>query len=308
MTIAFGPKLQYPSWEWVGADTAEELRKYYTVITYDADELPQADVIFVIKRPLTLEQVAQIKANGSYLIYVPIDFFYGQNHLQKFRQFLVSSDIIVSHSASLAPFLHHFAPTRLIDHHGKFFLPNLASYKEKGFAIWIGGFEHLPFLLHYLDTHEISIDIQILTNVDNMSAQRRAKRLAQELGTDLRLEDDRIRGMPIIKWAPEIQAAMLREAKAAIDIKGSSFNQRHKPATKAQKFICSGVPLAMEPCESVTYFARHGLQIPTPSESKWLTRDYYTEVTTTASQLRPLLTIEAIGQQYQVLIDELVNS
>lgn len=308
LTVAIGPRTKYPSWNWVGEDTAAVLRKHFTVTVFEHDRLPDADAFLIVKRPQSARRVQTLKLSGARMIYLPIDYFESETHIEREQEFLSHCDMIGVHSDSLGRYLQRFSPVRSIDHHGKYTLDEVAPFKASGFAVWIGAMEHLPHLLQFLDHHPLEIETRILTNLDCSRAVVRAKQIAEELQVSMRITTDTINGFVACPWNPALQTRMLREAKAAIDMKGDSFNQRHKPPTKAQKFVCSGLPLAMNEGESVRYFVRHGLNVPSPLNPHWLSREYYDETCSVARCLRPMLTLHAIGERYRELIAEVMSA
>ena len=53
-------------------------------------------------------------------------------------------------------------------------------------------------------------------------------------------------GYAIETWSERRQEEMMRECKAALDAKATNrFNQYYKPPTKAQQFVASGIPFAV---------------------------------------------------------------
>jgi hypothetical protein len=94
---------------------------------------------------------------------------------------------------------------------------------------------------------------------------------------------------------------MMREAKAAIDIKGSGFMQMHKPPTKAQKFISSGVPFAVNKLtNSYKYLEKRKFNICTPlNPNRWLSKEYWKETRIFGKALRPTISIENVAIQYK---------
>lgn len=302
--LAIGPKTQRASWSWLGEDTAEELRRYFDVTTYALSEVPVADVIVAIKHPPSSQLLESAKRRRSRVIYLPVDRFYSTSQIEGEATVLRQCDLILLHTPSLTPFFSKFAPTRFIDHHGKYFLSRLAPYKERGYAIWIGAFEHLPYLIRYVHDNPIPLNLRILSNIDNRQSRRRGIEVARTLGLKLRMRDDKINGMRIERWTQELQTSAMLDAKAAIDIKGDSFNQIHKPPTKAQQFICSGIPLAMTKGAATEYFAKYGLDMPEPGEIRWLSRGYYDQICAIADFLRSELSLETIGKRYKAIIEQ----
>jgi hypothetical protein len=306
--VAFGPRSRAPSWDWVGASTARELRKYFNVSSFGPREIPIADVVVVLKTPLSRGAMGMLGHRGTRVIFAPIDYFRDIRHIQEHAEFLRRCDLLLLHSEAMAPYFEGLAPTRLIEHHGKYFLPMLPPFKDKGFALWVGGFQYLPHLLHYLQNNRLGIPVKILTDTNCSAGRRSAITLARRLGVGMRFSGSTVNGVEMYRWSAQLQAKMMWQAKAAIDIKGDSFNQQSKPPTKAQKYICSGLPLAMNAGWSVQYFQRRGLCIPLPTDPRWLSREYYQEVCDTACNLRPQLSLETIGLQYKKLIEHVLRS
>jgi hypothetical protein len=307
VTVAFGPENGAPSWEWVGADIANELCKYYNVLTYKRTEVPAADVIFFIKHIPRSEQFEEYRATGAKLVFVPIDYFRDESHINEYRGFLSNCDLIVAHAQSLVGYFQPHAPTHLIEHHGKYFLPELHPYRSDGYALWVGGVENVPPLLEYIEQNPLEIELRILTNLQHPQMRKKAKNAANRNGIPMKIDGDRLNGFQTYPWSVGLQADMFREARVAIDIKGASFNQQNKPPTKAQQFVASGIPIAMNSCGVSSYFAQYGLTIPAPQDARWLSIDYHEEVQKIAPMLRSNLTLPSIGSQYKKLVERVLQ-
>lgn len=307
MRIAVGPITSLPSWKWVGLDTATELSKYYEVSLFNSfDSLPSCEILLIIKHmppALFLEHACQ---QGLKAIYVPIDYYTTQEHLLSQQNVLKKIHLIITHSTRLIPFFAHFTKTRYIDHNGKFFLEHIADYKENGYVLWIGGFQFVPYLLKYLKENPIDYDIMILADYKNPIAVTYAHRFAAHENVEIKLEGDKVNDFQLFDWSEGLQRDMLNEAKAAIDIKGNDFHQSHKPPTKAQKYVCSGVPFAINTeSEAHSYFLKEGLALCTPQETKrWLSKEYWNETVQIARRLRESLSLESIGLKYKRYIEE----
>jgi len=304
LRVALGPRSPYVSWQWVGEDIVGELSKHFDVTIFGDGEVPAVDALIVIKQILSPRQMAAAKANGSRVFYVPVDYFRGVWHIRQRARFLKACDLILLHAPALAAYLKQYAPVRFVDHHGKFSLPTPAEYKETGYALWIGAIENLPYLLCYLRDKPLPIEVKVLTNSDDPPARETAVRRARELGAEFRLGPGTINGMEMQRWSPQLQSQMMYEAKAAIDIKGPGFNQIMKPPTKAQKYVCSGLPLAMNACPITQYLNTLGLPVPEPTDGRWLTRAYHGEVCGVAQRLRPSLTLESVAATYKTLVEQ----
>ena len=98
----------------------------------------------------------------------------------------------------------------------------------------------------------------------------------------------------------------MRECKAAIDLKQLNiFNQYYKPPTKAQKYVTSGIPFAINPGSySEEYFRARGFQVASPVEpERWLSRSYWEQTRKFGLELRASTSLEAVGKRYRDLID-----
>jgi hypothetical protein len=303
ITVAIGPEKDSPSWRWIGQDMAKELRKRYAVCEFNTDALPRAQVIIYIKALPSIDHFRRLKEQGSRVIYLPIDHFRSRLHIARSGRRLRLCDLIAVHSPDLLPYFRRFSVTTSVDHHGRFFLPEISAFKESGYALWIGAVQHLPFLLLYLRSNRVPIAIRLLTDRDNGLGRKIAIEQAKSLGIEMDFRDHQINGLDAFVWSPQLQAEMMCQAKAAIDIKGSDFNQLMKPPTKAQQFVCSGIPLAMNPSGPVRYFRQLGLAVPEPTDSSWLTVDYYMEVSRIAASLRIRLTAESVGAEFCRLVE-----
>ena len=305
--VAFGPSSSAPSWKWVGIDTAQELQKYFDVSTFGELTVPDADVVIVIKTPLSPGIMNAVRRRRGRVIYAPIDYFKKSRQIKSHAEFLCECEMVLLHSEALAAHFDGFAPLRIVDHHGKFVITPLLPYKDAGFALWIGAIEHLPYLLRYLERNHLSVPVKVLTNVNSGNGVCKALTLARKLGVEMRFGRSEVNGLEMFAWSASLQREMMLRAKAAIDIKGAGFGQRTKPPTKAQQYIGSGLPLAMNMSWSVEYFRRRGLAVPVPTEPRWLSREYHREVCDMARDLAPVLALETIGRQYKILIEEVLD-
>jgi len=305
MKVAIGPSNTLPSWKWVGEDTITELSKHFTVATFSGVTPPKADVILVIKQLPPDTFLAQARRQGSKVVYVPIDYFVSKELMESKTASLRDCDMIISHSARLIPFFSSCTRTEYIDHNGKYFLDEPASFKENGYVLWVGGFQFIPYLLEFLHRHPIDAEIRVLADYKNPAATNCAGRFSGPLGIDLYICGDSCNGLQLFDWSVEQQEKMLNEAKAAIDIKGLDFHQMHKPPTKAQKYVCSGVPFAInKESEAYPYFVNKRFTLCEPQDTKrWFSKEYWQETQDCAQHLRPLLSTEAIGNQYRAYIE-----
>lgn len=301
--LAIGPIRDYPSWNWVGEAVARELANDYEIALFrDFWPAPRADAVMVIKQRPPRQLVRALRAQGSKLVYAPIDIYNEAREIHQDAAVLGACDLVLSHSEPLLDCLDAYcARTAFIEHHGKYALPELVPYRPDGFVLWIGGLQNLPYLLKWLEEVAISRKLEFLTDIGNRNAARAAQRLARRLGVRLRIEAGRINGIPTHAWSEMAQRQMMQACKAAIDIKGDGFNQRMKPPAKAQKFISSGIPFACNPeSAGAAYFRARGFDLASPAaEDYWYSQDYWQETQRFAAQLRETISIEAVGRRYR---------
>lgn len=301
--VAIGPVARFPSWQWLGEDTARELSKYFQVVFFEKSEIPNADVAIVFKHLPTMRFVETIRT-----IYCPIDFFSFEAAISQQAKILEKCALILSHSYRLIPLLAKYCRTEAIDHHLKFQTKEIAEYKQEGFILWAGGFESSPYLLKYIDTHPLPYPIRLLTNYKDQNAINAGVALANRLKTKVRQKS--AADIELELWTPQRQVTILNEAKAAIDIKGDNFNQLHKPPTKAQKYVCAGVPFAVnQESASYEYLEMKGLHPATPDDlDYWFSEDYYLKTKNLAVTLREELSLEKIGERYKEFVLEACES
>ena len=102
----------------------------------------------------------------------------------------------------------------------------------------------------------------------------------------------------------------MRECKAALDAKATSrFNQYYKPPTKAQQFVASGIPFAVNPeSYSAEYFRTRGFDVASPADAdRWFSRRYWEETQDWSGRLRAEASLEAVGERYRQLIEAVLE-
>jgi len=311
-TIAFGRMRDKPSWNWVGFDVARELSKYYNVVIYDSWlALPEADVVFVVKKRPPEPFVTAAREKKATLVYCPIDAYPDEAHLAADADFLRACAMVVVHCERFAPLVQPFCDNvHFVEHHTRYALQEMAEYKDNGFVLWIGACQYVPYLVHWLHRHPIDREIRILTDVDNGAARDRAHALAAEIGVELELHRDTtsIAGGRVSRWSERRQDEMMRACKAAIDVKmTATFNQRYKPPTKAQQYVASGIPFAVNPDSySAEYFRVRGFDVASPLDApRWLSQEYWEATRIAGERLRTATSLEAVGLRYRELIESL---
>lgn len=295
-TIAFGPKVDIPSWEWVGFDIARELSKYFTIILFEPDSgpIPQSDLVVFIKHKPHSEIWLNAKHRGIKMIYCPVDNYKNSRDIHRSRMFLRQCEAILVHCERLLPaFKSYCRRVEFVEHHNRFGLRQMTDYKQDGYVVWVGFYHNLGPTIQWLQVHPLGMEIRFVTNF---------KTQAQRI---LPINDE----YKLLEWSPQAQYDQMSGAKAAFDIKGLSFNQINKPPVKAQQFISSGIPFATNgESYSAEYFDARGLQIPTPNDKhRWLSREYWGQTQTVGSELRKRLTLENVGLHYQRIVNEILH-
>ena len=308
-TIAFGPERDYPSWRWAGYDTARELSKAFRMIVYDLTQPtpPDCDVLFIIKERPAASFIARAKDRGARIVYCPIDFYENREQLDRDADFLRACDMVLLHCERHLPLVrHHCLRTHFVEHHARFSLPEMADFKEDGFVLWIGACQHLAHFVSWLELHPIRNEVKLLTDLDHAWAARGARRyVTLSLGRGAKT----LAGCEIHQWSERKQLEMMRECKAAIDVRQLEiFNQYYKPPTKAQKYVSSGIPLAVNPGSyAEEYFRTRGFPVTSPEETdRWLSRRYWEQTRDFGLELRASTSLEAVGRRYQDLIESIL--
>ncbi len=308
-TIAFGPERRYPSWGWVGYDTARELSKAFRIIVYDTGQPspPDCDVLFIIKERPRANFIAEARDRGSRIVYCPIDFYMNREQLDHDADFLRACDMVLVHCERHLPLVRTHCPeTHFVEHHGRYLLPEMADFKKDGFVLWIGACQYLAGFLSWLELHPIGNEVKILTDLDNAWAARGARRFST---LSLMRGGKTLAGCEIHNWSERRQLEMMRECKAAIDVKQlEEFNQYFKPPTKAQKYVGSGIALAVNPGSyAEEYFFARGFPVASPEQiSRWLSRQYWEQTREFGLELRASISLEAVGKQYRDLIESIL--
>jgi len=234
------------------------------------------------------------------------------DQLRKDEGLLRRFDMIISHCERLMPIFRRYCKqVEFIDHNNKYALPEIADYKEKGYVLWIGGCQYVAYLVKWLKEHPIKNPVKILTDYENDRAREAANHLAKEIGVNMKIQpnDRSVSGHEIYPWSERLQYEMMTEAKAAIDVKGTEdFNQKYKPPTKAQKYIASGIPFAINTTSySTEYFKNRGFNVPSPENTmRWFSKSYWEDTVKYAEGLRKETSIEAVGKKFRQYIESVI--
>jgi len=302
LTLAVGPQTTAPSWEWVGLGMAGELQKYFKVVLFrDFSQVPDANILMIVKQRPQAVFTAAAKARGARIVYVPIDIYESEQEIAEDAAMLRDCDLVLLHSGALRAYIAPFCPAvALVEHHARYALDELLPARPDGFVLWVGGCQHVPYLIHWLQAQRPSYEVRLLTDLHNRRARIAAHVAAHEMGLSLKFDATAINGYPAFDWSEAAQDQMMRHCAAAIDIKGSSFSQITKPPTKAQQFIASGIPFACNAGNSIAeYFEAHDFAVAEANDAgRLFSRDYWEETRAFAPRLREWTSLESVGRNY----------
>lgn len=296
--VAVGPVMPgWGSWEWIGADLVEELRRYHATAAFAADAWPEGDVVVVVKQAPSLRWLEVVRRRAR-VIYCPVDYYGSLQEIEADGPMLAACALIVVHCERLRPLFTPYAPVEYVDHHVKFTAPLRDRYPEHGPIVWVGVRTNLPPLVEWVNAHPLPAPLWVLTN-----PEKPGPLVPEEFGFR------RDRQVRIEAWSAAKQRAWTALARAALDIKGDDFRWRHKPPAKALDFLASGVPLAMNPdASAVEHLARWGFDVVVPLDTeRWLGRAYWEETQRFGAAMRELLSLERLGRRYRRLIDQVIH-
>jgi glycosyltransferase involved in cell wall biosynthesis len=292
--LAFGPAMPgWGSWEWVGLGLVQELTSAFPTTVFSAGEVPDADIVFVIKHPPSAAWLARLAASVK-LVFCPLDFYPNAETISADAQFLRRCARIIVHCERLRPFFDKLAPVVYLDHPIKFATPLRKAFQSTGDLLWVGVRSNLPPLVEWVNRHPLLLPLDVLTNFEDPNRPPTLADFGFRPALPIQLHN----------WSAERQVELTRRARAALDIKGDDFRSRHKPPAKAIDFIASGLPLAMNRDSSpVEHLARYGLAVADPLDSeRWLSKRYWQETMRSGRRLRRQLTSALIGAQFRRLI------
>lgn len=296
--VAFGPELPSDTaWQWVGQDLADELSTHFRTVTFSGTDLPECDLLVIVKYQLPVEIVARA-ARTSAVLFCPIDNYGCAADLDADWELLRLCSRIVLHAPSLQPYFQSYAPVELLDHHVKYTAPPRKRFVSDGPILWTGWRSNVRPLAEWVNQHDLPGELRVLTNLD------------ERLGTDpARYGFAPGRLVWIEPWSAERHRALLEASRAALDIKGTDFRQRHKPATKAMDVIASGVPLAMNAGSSSAAAVRElGFELATPEDTgRWLSREYWKQTVQLGRRIREQLSRRQVGLRLKRIIDEVLH-
>jgi hypothetical protein len=296
--VAFGPELQgWGSWGWVGADLKDEFGKSYQTITFGSSDVPQCDVLVIIKHPISRDAIEMVAAHAA-VVYLPVDRYGAATEIDTDVYFLRKCSRVVVHCERLRRYFEPYAPVEYLDHHVKFVTDHAIPYRQAGPILWVGARSNLPPLVAWANTHPLPGELLVLTNPEMPGEVPSPTAHGFRPGVQVRIEE----------WSRDHHLRALTECRAAIDIKGDDFRARHKPPAKAIDFLASGVPLAMNSDSSpVEHLSRLGFEVASPLDTdRWLSREYWEESRRFGLAIRELLSRERVGRRFKRIIDEVL--
>jgi len=309
--IAIGTPSTAPSWDWVGVKTAHTLENSFGVELFnDFSTLPDASIIMIVKTQPPRTFVEAALERGIRIVYLPIDHYQAAEEIEADAVFLAACNLVLSHSLALLPYLEpHVRQVDFVEHESIYALEPLAEFRPEGFVLWIGACEHLPHIIAWLRQNEVGADLKLLTNYNNKVARMEAHMRARRMGIRLEFQDGMINGHEAVLWSEEAQEQLMRTCKAAIDIKGTDFNQATKPPTKAQQFIASGIPFTCNTDSSVAdYLKWRGFDVAAAADwDRLFSRDYWEETRAFAPKLRNWTSAATVRRSYMNALQGLLD-
>jgi len=264
MKVAFGPEMpEFPSWEWVGQDLAEELQSTAETTVFQ-HAVPACDAVVFVKFKLDTNALSQIRQR-SRVFFCPVDIYESAAEIDADWKALRQCDCVIPHTPTLSKYFVSYTRVECLDHHLKFTISPQPEHKTSGPILWTGNAGNLPPLVEWVNQHSLPEGLWILTNLPH--SDNRAADLGFHASRKVRVAD----------WSPERHREWLGMARAALDIKGTDFRSRHKPATKANDLIASGIPLAMNADSSPAIeLASRGFVLARPTDPDyWLSKEYW---------------------------------
>lgn len=300
MTMYFGPVRNVPSWQWVGFDVAKFLGTHHDIRFFDdVSELPMEALVFWIKCPLEGSASIQIVLKRLRVVFFPVDVFRDVEHIAACRSFIDSCSLVVLHSRNLAKYFDK-NKIRHIDHYNKYgIMP--AERRPGDTLLWIGGFQYFPYVVRFVLEHQPRRMRRavFLTDYRSPNAIAAANNLGRTLGLGIGFSDmANFADLNVVEWSVPAQKTLLQTCAGAFDCKGTEdFNQLHKPPTKLQKYLCSGIPCAIN--ADSTLQSNLGFELcDLLDDATWFSPDYKALTEEYSRMLNARLSLAAIAAQY----------
>lgn len=292
--VAFGPELPgIGSWNWVGGALAVALEGRFKVLRF-RERIPDCDAAVIVKYKPPLEEVINAGTRAA-VLFCPIDAYGSAADIDADYRLLRSCRHIIVHAPSLAKYFQSYAPVELLDHHVNYVAPLRTEFRSEGPVLWTGLRSNLPPVVDWLNSHRLPAELQVLTNLEEGEAAA-PEAFGFRGPTCVRVE----------RWSAERHRSALATARAAIDVKGGDFRQRHKPPAKAIDCIASGVPLAMNSdSSSVAYLRTLGFEVARPDDpGRWFSEEYWRETRRLGAELRDRLSREGVAGRLAEIVEK----
>jgi hypothetical protein len=281
------------SWEWVGHDFVSELRDQYCVSVW-RDLPPQCDIVIAIKYGFDQRLIGAV--GDAQLVYCPIDAFGSGADIDRAGVLLCRCARIIVHARPLLKYFRSYAPVEYLDHALRYVSPLADAHRRSGPILWAGLQSNLPPLVSWVNENRIPGELRVLTDCDDDRPSPGQWGFSAD-------------NITVESWTRERHIECAGRSRAALDIKGDDFRQRHKPPAKALDFIASGLPLAMNSdSASSRHLAELGFDVASPSDtSRWLSAEYWHETQELARHLRQSHTLERVGQHLCDIVESVLR-
>lgn len=291
--LAFGPETHWASWDWIVEPLRPHLQRWYEISTWGDAPPREADVIVCLKFLPDNNELAAVSERAK-VIYCPVDIYGTSHEIDADACRLLECARIVVHNHRLPRYFAPYGPVSCLDHQVRFVNARPMRPRPNGPILFVGIRGNLPPLVEWVGKHPLPAPLLILTDADE----------AGHVPTPVQLGLDP-QSTSVERWTSEIHLKRISEARAAIDIKGSDFRARHKPAAKAVDFIAAGLPLAMNAdASAVEYLADWGFEVADPRDvERWLSASYRDETVRLGAALRELLSVERIAWRFRQIVE-----
>lgn len=299
-TVLFGPEpsknpLNSGSWKWFGIDLANELSKYYNIIFQkNAETLKQADCYVVIKCSKFLQRTSKLKC-----VYIAVDKLRYKEEARFVRK-CEPDWIVLNNEQFYIDWFKDVSNSLYIPHHIKYFYDGHKFEDRLEYVSWQGMEGNYKYVKEYLEQNYVDVAIRFLLSGKERNASKSWEYLDYKSGLFRRTH---------IGWSEERMRNELCHAGGFLDIKGSDFHQRYKPATKVLDALASGVPTAINDCGIRRYMETLGIELAYPTDTeKWFSRDYYDYTQGLKWRIREEFNVEKIALQYKEVIDQVLSN
>jgi len=304
-TIYFGPVKDLPSWYWVGQDIAEFLKEKHTIQYFkNVDELENGAVVYWIKSPANDAVCNILEQKKCKIIFFPVDCYNSKEDLDKNKKFISLCSVVANHCDEM----NEFFPTKVVqyvDHYNKFGISSNLRQKT-GNVLWVGGFQYFPYFYKRYKQLKSNFVCNIVTDYKKQNVIEAANKIAKSLNLDYNFSNVKnLENFCFIDWSEISQRNNLINCKSAVDYKHiEDFNQKYKPPTKIQKYICSGIPTAINKNSySYKYVNKFGLELEDMDKMEIvLTQNYQNKILELSKCFNSELSISSIASKYLDLL------